>query len=541
MSKLQRMGVLGVRVLGAGVALSVLSLAANCGSTKTDDAPPGDTGGGTDTAPGDGGGTDANKDAGGDVIKPPGDSAVPDLPSTLIAEGSFTPLQFNGMTTDDHFIAIDDAGNAVAIPVAGGAPIKITDSAATTNVRVEGKTVLVWKGVNKTTSVGTLIAWTKANGAKTLTTASILGEASASDDGTLVAYADNARSAGKVFDYSISKTDGTGVQKAVITNVMEDATKCAPQTGFAGTKAVVAWCLSDVGGDAGVDAGLDVGLDGGDAGGPTAIPAKVSSIDGSGAVVTLKSDAVPSFRASKDGTKISVLTNAGAFSVITLGGAETPIATGVTFGDLLPEGNTVVYVDSTKAFFKATVGAAPAPVKLADGVVVFYNPVPGATHVFYGTKNDTKNNLSDLFMVSLAGGTATTLSAAVTATFFGDSFSADGSLVLFYSGVAAGIGNLQWVDKAAPAAPKTIAPGVWVSYSPKGTQVVYNDAYSPGAGSESGTADLKLILDAKAGGPKLIATQADADFYMTTARDKIVYSTADASVKKPGLYSVAVP
>ena len=544
MSKLQRLGVIGVRVLGAGVALSVLAFAANCGGSTDDGGPAADTGGGgTDTGPGTdtGGGSDVKTDGGGDTAKT--DSATPDFTASLVAEGTFDPIQSAGMTTDDHFIAIDDKGNAVAIPIAGGAPITISDGAVTANVVTSGKTVLVWKSVNKTTSVGTLVVWTKATGAKTLSTTSILYEAAASDDGTMVVYADNARSAGKVFDYSISKTDGTGVQKAVITNVMEDPAKCQAQSGFAGTKALLAWCSADTGGgDGGVDAAVDVGLDadvGGDAGTPTAIPGTISMIDPSGTVTTLKSNAVPQYAESKDQTKVTLLTQAGAYSVLTLGGAETPIATGVTFGGMFPEGNKVLYVDSAKDLYSATIGATPAPVKLASGVGIFYNPIVGATHIIYGTKQDSTGRLSDMFLVPVGGGTPVTLTTTANATIFGDQWTADKSLVTIYSPAVGSTGTLLAIDPAAPT-PKTIATNSWVAYSPKGSTIVYNDNYNDTGDFSGGSSDLHIV-DAKTGGPKLMAVQAGSDFYLTTARDKVCFASIDSSLPKSGVYCIAVP
>ena len=543
MSKLQRLGVYGVRALGAGVALSVLAFAANCGGSTQDNPAPADTGGGgTDTAGGTdtSGGGDVKTEGGTDTAK--GDSATPDFTANLIAEGAFDPIQATGMTTDDHFIAIDDKGNAVAIPVGGGAPITISDGALTANVVATGKTVLVWKSVNKTTSVGTLVVWTKATGAKTLSTTSILYEAAASEDGSLVVYADNARSAGKVFDYSISKTDGTGVQKAVITNVMEDPAKCAAQSGFAGNKAVLAWCeVPATGGDGGLDAALDVGADvGGDAGPPAAIPATISSIDASGTVTTLKTNAVPQYSESKDQTKITLLTQAGAYSVLTLGGAETPIATGVTFGGMFPEGNKVLYVDTAKDLYAATVGATPAPVKLASGVGIFYNPIPGATHIIYGTKQDSTGRLSDMFLAPVGGGTAITLSTAANATIFGDQWTADKSMVTIYSPAVGATGTLLAIDPAAPTPPKTIATNSWVAYSPKGSTIVYNDTYNDTGDTSGGSSDIHIV-DAKTGGPKLIAVQAGSDFYLTTARDKVCFASVDPSLPKQGVYCTTLP
>ena len=84
------------------------------------------------------------------------------------------------------------------------------------------------------------------------------------------------------------------------------------------------------------------------------------------------------------------------------------------------------------------------------------------------------------------------------------------------------------------------ATNSWVAYSPKGSMVVYNDAYVDSGDTTSGSADIHLV-DAKAGGNKLVAVQAGADFYLTKAKDKIVFATVDISVAKPGLYFTAVP
>jgi hypothetical protein len=179
-------------------------------------------------------------------------------------------------------------------------------------------------------------------------------------------------------------------------------------------------------------------------------------------------------------------------------------------------------------------------VKLADGVVIFYNPIDGASHVLYGTKQDSTGNLSDMFLAPVAGGTTIPIVTVANATLFGDQFTADKSLLTIYSPTVGTTGTLLAIDPAAPTTPKTIATKSWVAYSPKGSLIVYNDNYTDSGDSTSGTSDLKVV-DAKGGTPKLIAFQANSDFYLTTARDKIVYATTDLSVAKPGLYSALVP
>jgi hypothetical protein len=81
---------------------------------------------------------------------------------------------------------------------------------------------------------------------------------------------------------------------------------------------------------------------------------------------------------------------------------------------------------------------------------------------------------------------------------------------------------------------KVIGQKVWVAYNASGTTIVYNDNYKPLTGQTYGRADLFSTNVAKNDPPKLIATQADADFYLNTAKDKVFYTISQGAAA--GLY-----
>ncbi len=550
MSKLLGFGTNGVRVLGAFSALFVLAAAANCGSSSSDPGTVADTGVGVDTnvPPGEGG-TDTNKPTEGGTDVKPSEVGTPDIKSTLLADGTFQPLSSNGMTSDDFFICFDDAGQAVAINTAGTAPVTpdVIDKTGA-SILVSGKAVFSWHAVDSKTSIGTLVVWTKASGAHELTKTAVLGEAAASADGTTIIFADNAHGGGKTVDLTVAKADGTIIAKSVIKDVLEDSTSttapCTPTFAWSGNKPLVNWCaipvVGETGADVGVDAdvAVDVGADTADAAAPAGAIASLSLIDGT-TVTSLRSNLQNRLSVDKAGAKAFVIDFNGDIQVLPIPtGAALPIDTKGSFGDLLAAGDKAIYVTTTGDFKIATVGATPAPVTLGTKVQVFFNIPDAAKYVYYGTNYNSKTGVSDLFLVPLAGGTALNLDAKPDGAIFGDQFTADGTLALYYVAVSAGTGDMMVVDptKAVTTAEK-LAPGVWVSYSPKGSVVVYNDGYI--AGSGDGQANLRII-DAKSKAKNLVAVQAEADFYMNHAKTKIIYSSQDVSVK-PGLYVADVP
>src|SRR5260221_582971 len=152
-------------------------------------------------------------------------------------------------------------------------------------------------------------------GCATLIFVGLAANCGGSTDGTRIIYSDNAHGGRKITDVSIAKTDGTGAQKSVRKDRMENtaAGKCQLNLAFAGTKALVGHCVTDVvaPGDAGTDAGSDAATDAtadtGDAAAPTGTPATTSLDDGTGAVTDVLSNAVNQFSTDDAETKLFVL------------------------------------------------------------------------------------------------------------------------------------------------------------------------------------------------------------------------------------------
>src|SRR5207237_8270307 len=111
---------------------------------------------------------------------------------------------------------------------------------------------------------------------------------------------------------------------------------------------------------------------------------------------------------------------------------------------------------------------------------------------------------------------------------------------IFYTNVSAGAGDIDVVDITAGGAKVTLANNTWVSYSPKGNTVIYNDNWGSGGFGSEGVADIRLV-DATNTNPHLIAIQAENNFYITPDRTKVIYATGDPSAGANGLYSATFP
>jgi hypothetical protein len=536
------------------MALVVLGVGgASCGGSSSGSPASNDTGpGGTDTpgtdTPTDGPKPDVTHDGPGTDAPVDGGSKID---STLLTEGKFYMLDDNngdgrGTISDDGYVAVLDASavpnKLVAVPLAGGAAVQIVDKGD--YVYPEGNFLVVYSSVASTgsapTFIGTLGVWSKAGGYHQLSTASRVGHYAMSGDHNLIMFTDKEST--KLADVVISDLAGTA-KHTIVAAAKNDLSgaSCSPQ--FIGTPTKVAAILCDT------PTASDAGVDGGDAG-ATGSTATLSVYDGTGTGSQLVASIVPNISGSKTGDKIWTLTRTGDATVYASDGSgSTAIDTGVLFGRITDDGAKAIYSKPSAAgatsgpLYAATVGSSPSPAKITDDTVqVFFNYAQlGSKYVEYGTSYDPTNRVSDLKLAQIGGGAAISVSTDPASIVFGDPISADQKYAIFYTNVSAGAGDIETIDITAAGAKATIqANNTWVSYSPKGSLVIYNDNWGTGGNGSEGVADIRLV-DAGSGTRNYIAIQAENNFYISPDKTKVIFSTNDPSFAKGGLYTATFP
>jgi hypothetical protein len=452
------------------------------------------------------------------VPTPVPDMAMPPIVGTLLTGGTFF---LDGLTSDDQFaIATDTAhmGALVAVPLAGGNPVTI-DKVPNAYI-IRGSVVFTWDQVDQMSGVGPGNSWTGAQ-LNAIGNTSIAGVADASADGKWIFYTDNADSTGGSADLVVSHADGTSpmtfVKGAVFTM------QCSPNGQFgANGKLVVSYC--------------DAPTDGGSQG------ANLVVVDpATGQPTSLATGMANWFAIDSTGTKVLSADASGKGSLFsTTGAAAISVDTDVQDGFFLPDGSAVVYRTSMAVLKRADASATPSPISLAMNanqiqtwfVSTAYGQnlpavSPDGKWVLFSNVFDAQNGLGDLNLVSTGtpGTTPTVLVSNVSGALFGDPFTTDSSLAVYYSTVtmagAGLIGDLQ-TEPVAGGMPTQHATRVWGSFAGPGTLVVYNDNYKAGRGS--GRADLRIVDVSKMDPANLIAAQAEADFFLTKARDKVVFS-----------------
>ncbi|HEY8090382.1 MAG TPA: hypothetical protein VIF09_21120 [Polyangiaceae bacterium] len=535
-----------VRTIALSAALvataSLVALFAGCGSSDNGGSP---ADGGSDSSTlndgtsGDGNGDAAAHDGGGDGGTGLPDGAVPPTGTPLVQSAT---VVVDGVTSDDFAVYTDTAASTVnVVPVAGGSPTKLgTDDGS--GVAVAGKAVLFWSGAGGASGAGAFSVWTSAHGVQALATASppsqgTPGMADVSSDGAHVLYFDNvvADDAGTQLtaDFYVANTDGTGKTR-VLGGVHLDNQNCPPYAAFAGAYAVIAYCTT---------AGPTPDAGAGDAG--VAPSATLATYTGASwaTTATLSIASQPAFVVDKPGDEILYDTATG-LSLASVGtGVSVPLdLTGLT-GTFTSDGKNVVWVASDGSIKRAAVATpATATVLVAAG---------GGYKGLLGLSPDDKwllaykavgsGGTSDMYLASAeTAGAASTLSSATTAAIYGDAFTADSSRVLFYTNIKSGAGDFN-AAAVSGGAPTKLGSNAWINASTTGTKALFNDNHVGGQQGAPGTADIEAVDTAATGAPKLMVTQADDLFYLTSARNKVVFSWSQVASSQAGLYATPVP
>ncbi len=522
----------------------------------------------------DSGARDAASKAGdaGDGL-PPG--AVPPNGRQLVS----TPnAQIDGVTSDGYAAYTDiTAGTVNAVSLLGGAPIVLGAVDEFNEVFVKGRGIF-FAPTETGLGVAELSVWTSASPKAVPFSASaavFYSLVAISADGTKLLFFDDI-DADAVGSLIVVNADGSGRTK-LVTGVELANGACRPTLAFAGEYAIASYCtvpvlLHDAGSP--TDASSDARAP--DAAAPDAGALDAASLEGG------PLDAEPSEEGGPDGDAPDGETSTGAPQGDVIRPADDPavtatvssflgpdwkqntIATGVqsrfavdpngtellvsgpkgllwfpidgaadggrtidvagTYADFVSDGGAVVYTTSSNELERSSI-PAPDPTPLSNGLARVIATSPDEKWVvgFHGL--DTTTYAVDLYFASATmSGPVSTLVSTVNGTTggaFGDSFTADSSRAIFFTDVGPESGTLHVAALSAnPGAPSVIAPDSYAAYATRGSWIVFNDAYDP----TTERADIVAVDTANPTAQTTLVSEADAQFYMTAAKDQIVYS-----------------
>ncbi len=494
--------------------------------------PGSDGGGGGNT--GGGGGPD-----GGGPITPP------DNLGTRLIEGK--DLRVFGLTEDDHLIYKDSSGTLFSFGLPAGQKATTIASGldAASEVVIRRNTVFVWTMVNQTSFGGNLAIWNTAGvSVPALASKSLRFRATVSHNGQYLLYTSNISNDGKFADLILAKIDGSG------------ASTVLNQTYVGPDKA---------------PSGFQLGLSSGDSDGPFIIvftppvmmggmPAKgadIAAIDPTTAKLTTLKSLTNGWAPSPDGSQILVRDfTTKAMLALPVGGGGTPTKIDGAFSSatFLSDNRSIAYVNTSNQVLRSTIaGGTPTALATDSSVLIdgFSNDITTGDLAVSadgkyiigeaGVTGPTNFPSSELYLVSLdTPGTPTTLVPTADGALYGGAFTADSSQVLYASNVISGAGEFYSKPVAGGDA-KKLGTTVWVWFTGLGTKVVFNDNYQDDSSMKThGAADIFSVDAANPGQPKLIATQVDADFYISHGRDTIVYLDTATSGKE-GIYTTTIP
>lgn len=435
------------------------------------------------------------------------DAAEAGAGPTKLLDGN---LGLVGVTADGYAVVRESTTTAIkVVSLAGCGAETIVGSSDT--VVIVGRVVFAWHDPDATTLFPKLTVWTSANGAKDVATSSDPSYASATDDGALIAFTDHASifSGDEYAEIKTAKTDGTA-SKIVVLKTAFSSGGCQTGGAFAGTRLVTSHCVMP-------------SADGG------TITQQLSSIDPVSGTLAKLGDGVSAWSADKAGTKVFMISGAGAGSIIPIaGGAPTAIDADVAEGKLLSDGSGVVYWTNAGALRHSTVIGTPAKTTLvASGVKSLYGLSPDDKWVLYGKTDDDRNISS----TTVAGSPPTPLLTTGTLPA-GSDFTADSSRALF-------IGSLSSVTGLGAFKSRAITDSViathgstevWTKWATTGTRVVFNDK------TDKGTSDIKVVDTAKSDAPTLVVAGAHSEMFLDPSKGKVVYTLPSG-----GVWVAAIP
>lgn len=489
----------------------------------------------------DGGREDAGADAGMDAGPPP----TPE--GTTLQTGAHMVIQG---VTDDGYIVYTSATSVNAVAETGGTPVVIAElgdaGPGTGYAMVVHDVVFVWTNLGSSSS-GPLTVWSHGLGIpQPVSTASLAGVASASQDSSTVVYTSDVTVSGATASL-VGATMATLSAPATLAASIDAATQvCAPNVSFSGATApvyaVAELCpVSDAG---------------------TAGPSTVYSyLTPTWSAKTLAT-AATAYSVDATGTNAAITLGSGQLeiaplsgaAVIPIDGAATLFSTSTVY---LSQTDAFVLYDTSAGALKASTVTASSPQTLVASNVNAIDGVASSEKwalVNHGTDMTTMLP-SDLSLASTTTpGTPTLLTTGTTvAGVLGDAFTADpaSSYAIFMTGISLdanynAVGALKAVATATPGTILSLATAAVnsTSFSPSdlaltGTKISFTDNFNPNRGA-TGSVDLHVVDLATSTPSTLVMKGADPLYAVTFDKSYLVYTIAFGG-STDGLYAVAVP
>jgi hypothetical protein len=421
-------------------------------------------------------------------------------------------LDIAGVTSDDVIAVVNPAGGVLALPVSGGPPQSVDPAGQL--ARTVGPVIFSRHNADLVSGIGDLTIWTAANGAIPFIQGAT-GYIAVSDDGTRVLATGQTSSDATSTTLVLGGIDGT--PRTTLFPIALTA-GCSPSMLFTGGAFVVAGCT------------------------PSSTTATVWSIDpATGTATTLLADARIQIAGVPDAAGDVVLVDSeGDAQLAPVSGAPgRVIGSAVTQIAVIPDGSAVLLLSGGTIVWVPT--GDGAPVTLAPiGVIHIAGVSPDGQQVMYQTIEGLKLGYGDLWLSSATqAGSGTPLSADTNTTIFHSAFTDDSSWTLYFTGADLyGVGTFT-VSPVGGGAPAVLGQGGWTVASAGGSRIVFSDTYTPIA-KRPGRGVLRVADLASDAPPAIIATHAGANFYLTHARDQVLFSFNDGSPQS-GICAAPLP
>lgn len=206
-----------------------------------------------------------------------------------------------------------------------------------------------------------------------------------------------------------------------------------------------------------------------------------------------------------------------------------------------PDSKSILYRTTPGGMFREAAGGGTPTTLQTNGVFGLYSVSPDASAALFTSGFDAQGLLSDLKLTSaIQNDAVVTLNAAQTSGFMGPGFTADSRYALYGQGIDPTyfVGSMYAVSVGGGAL-RQVAAGVDVWYSIAAAKLVFNDHFTPGGAQ--GTADIEALdLDVVGATPKLLATQANGIFLLTSDNHAVLYAAENGS-HGAGIYRLALP
>jgi hypothetical protein len=461
---------------------------------------------------------------------------------TVLVKGDVLTLQ--GVTSDDYAIYIDGLRAMLsAVSLSGGMPMDIAPVDPAAVVQVSGPVVVAWTKINTSSGSGTLTMWTAAHGTHVLSTSSQVGYyglqgMAVSPDGSKVAFYDQLTASGSSGTLDLIGVDGSGLT-TLLASVDLSNGNCLPVFQFVGENAFVVASESP-GGSPTVTK-----LTGAAGAAWTATtlvqsPSCTFAVDPSGAWV---------LATSASGLAGYSLGDAGALPIDPVGQAGVfarPLDAGGGEGGAADE---VVYLDTSGGLRRAPFASTPSPTVLVDGGLQRILAVSGNGSWVLANEQTSMQGYVDMYLASTrAPGPLTALLSGPTGVLVGDPFTADSDYALYGPVLPPDAGQNGFFLFAAPtAAPpptdagagvgRNLAFNVITDFATGGSKVVF----STGDPRNPVVFDI-FSADLSTGAPPTrLVTRGDSPFFLSAAKDKIVFTWSLDYAPIAGLYVQELP